>query len=57
MNGLATFLNMGGYAFFVWTAYGVAFAVLAANLISSMLCQRRLRQEIQRRARRARRSL
>jgi heme exporter protein D len=28
MSHIATFLAMGGYAGFVWPAYGVAFAVL-----------------------------
>ena len=28
MRDIAAFLAMGGYAGFVWTAYGVAFAVL-----------------------------
>lgn len=56
MTGLAEFLHMGGYAFYVWTAYGVVFAVLAANVYSAVACQRRVRKDLQRRARRARRS-
>lgn len=27
------FLNMGGYAFFVWSAYGISFVVLILNII------------------------
>jgi heme exporter protein D len=30
MSGIAAFFAMGGYAGFVWPAYGVTFAVLAA---------------------------
>ena len=30
---LKHFFSMGGYAFYVWTAYSVAFAVLLINLI------------------------
>lgn len=56
MTGIASFLHMGGYAFYVWTAYGVAFAVLAGNLIAAVACQRRVRRDLQRRARRARRT-
>lgn len=56
MTGLADFLHMGGYAFYVWTAYGVAIAVLAANIVSAAACQRRVRKDLRRRARRARRS-
>ncbi len=37
---LRTFLGMGGYAFYVWTAYGLALAVLIANLV---LARRRSR--------------
>jgi len=29
MGGIGAFLAMGGYAGFVWPAYGVAFVVLA----------------------------
>jgi heme exporter protein D len=46
---------MGGYAFYVWTAYGIAFAVLGANVLGARTCQRRLRAELERRARRERR--
>jgi heme exporter protein D len=27
------FFAMGGYAFYVWTAYGITLAVLAANIL------------------------
>ncbi|MGJ0516785.1 MAG: heme exporter protein CcmD [Methylomicrobium sp.] len=27
------FFAMGGYAFYVWTAYGITLAVLAANIM------------------------
>ena len=30
---LGAFFNMGGYAFYVWTAYGLALAVLLINLV------------------------
>ena len=30
---LDEFLSMGGYAFYVWTSYGVSFCVLLANII------------------------
>ncbi len=33
MDGLSEFLNMGGYAFYVWTSYGIAALVLLANLV------------------------
>lgn len=30
---LQQFLAMGGYAFYVWTAYGVTFLVLLTNIV------------------------
>lgn len=30
---LGTFFDMGGYAFYVWTSYGLALAVLLINLV------------------------
>jgi heme exporter protein D len=37
---MTSFLNQGGYAFFVWGAYGMTFALLAAEVIALMLNQR-----------------
>ncbi|VVC74873.1 hypothetical protein AQUSIP_01470 [Aquicella siphonis] len=31
MNTLLSFLNMGGYGFYVWSAYGCVFAFLLAQ--------------------------
>ena len=42
---MSEFLHMGGYAFYVWTAYGVAFAVLALNLAAPIVRRRRLVRE------------
>ena len=39
---MSEFLDMGGYAFYVWTAYGAAFVVLALNLAAPVLRRRRL---------------
>ena len=36
MQNLATFLNMGGYAGFVWTAWGLAVLVMAGLVWSSL---------------------
>jgi heme exporter protein D len=40
------FLHMGGYAFYVWTSYGLAAAILIANLLVPMLNSRRQRREL-----------
>jgi heme exporter protein D len=42
------FLDMGGYAFYVWSAYAAAVVVLTANLIGPLRRRRRLLREISR---------
>ncbi len=36
MTGLSEFLNMGGYAHFIWPSYGVVAVVLVALLVISL---------------------
>lgn len=33
MSQLMQWLSMGGYAFYIWPAYGFVFAVLAINIL------------------------
>jgi len=33
---LEKFFSMGGYAFYVWTSYGIALAVLLINLLAPL---------------------
>ena len=49
---MADFLNMGGYAGFVWTSYAVFFVVLAIDTIAPMLQRRRALKALQGRLRR-----
>lgn len=42
---------MGGYAFYVWSAYGVALVVLVANVVVPMMRARDLRARLARQAR------
>jgi heme exporter protein D len=42
------FLNMGGYAAYIWPAYGVAVVVLIGLLAESVLGLRRRRAELAR---------
>ena len=46
---------MGGYAFYVWTAYAIALVILVANFIEPKRRERRLLEEIQRKSRLSRR--
>ncbi len=46
---------MGGYAFYVWTSYGVALIVLVANLVAPLVQKRKLLADIARKVRRSRR--
>ena len=50
---LNEFLHMGGYAFYVWTSYGIALVVLVVNIIAPARQRRKLLSEIARRTRRA----
>jgi heme exporter protein D len=36
------FFAMGGYAFYVWTSYGLTFIVLLANIIIPVVQRRQL---------------
>ena len=53
---LNEFFNMGGYAFYVWTSYGIALAVLLINVILPLRQRKKLLGDINRAAKRARRN-
>ncbi len=40
-----TFLDMGGYAAYVWPAYAVTFAVIALNIVWALRLLKRSRKE------------
>lgn len=46
MNSFAEFILMGGYAFYVWTAYGIAFVVLLVNLIMPIVQRKQFLREL-----------
>lgn len=46
------FFHMGGYAFFVWTSYGLAAAILIANIIIPMQRKKEIMNHLKRRLRR-----
>tara|TARA_B100000678_G_scaffold204338_1_gene172130 strand:- start:13 stop:177 length:165 start_codon:yes stop_codon:yes gene_type:complete len=43
-----SFWAMGGYASYVWSAYGIAFAVIALNIALPVWCHRALKRRIRR---------
>ena len=47
-NSLAEFFAMGGYAGFVWPAYGIAALVLIGVLVLSLQQLRRARETLRR---------
>jgi heme exporter protein D len=53
---LTEFFHMGGYAFYVWTSYGIALVVLLVNVILPLRQRKKLLDNIARAARRARRN-
>jgi heme exporter protein D len=53
---LTEFFHMGGYAFYVWTSYGVALVVLLLNIALPLRQRKKLLDNIARAARRARRT-
>ncbi len=56
MNALTEFLQMGGYAVYVWPSYGVAVAALIANVIMPAQCERRAIRQLKARRQRVQRS-
>lgn len=53
---LTEFLHMGGYAFYVWTSYGLALVVLVVNVVVPIRQRKKLLADFARKARRERKS-
>jgi len=43
---LQEFLAMGGYAFYVWTSYGVCFVVLLANILLPVIRRKQFLRQL-----------
>jgi heme exporter protein D len=52
MDKIIDFFNMGGYAFYVWTSYGLVLIVFIANLIIPINQERAVLRTLARKARR-----
>ena len=48
MDALTEFLHMGGYAFYVWTAYAIVTLVLVLNVVLPMRDARVQQQRLRR---------
>jgi len=46
---LNEFFSMGGYATYVWSAYGITFVVLMLNIILPLMTERKTIRELQKR--------
>ncbi len=53
MSAVADFLHMGGYAFYVWSSYGLAALVLLLNLIAAIRRRRSVFRQLHRRLNRS----
>ena len=42
------FFDMGGYAFFVWTSYGLTLLIIVANIVSPMMQRKKVISKIKR---------
>jgi heme exporter protein D len=56
MNGSefswSEFFAMGGYAFFVWTSYGIALLVILLNIVMPMIERKKVISRVKRAIRR-----
>ncbi|QPK64395.1 heme exporter protein CcmD [Methylomonas sp. LL1] len=52
---LEYFLQMGGYAFYVWTSYGITTAVLLWNLFAPIVQRKQLLRQMALKQKRAQR--
>ena len=48
MHALMTWFDMGGYATYIWSAYGTVFIVLLANVLQTKAEQKRTWRSLQR---------
>ena len=52
---MADFFHMGGYAFYVWTSYGLALIILGWQFVQPILARRQLLKQMAQKARRTER--
>ncbi|HLQ85779.1 MAG TPA: heme exporter protein CcmD [Salinisphaeraceae bacterium] len=47
VDSLAQFVDMGGYAAYVWSSYSITLIVIAGNIVWPMVRYRQIRRRIQ----------
>lgn len=52
MHSWSEFIHMGGYAFYVWTSYGIALVVMVANVVLPLFTRKQVIRRLRRRYRR-----
>ena len=48
-DSLASFLNMGGYAFYVWLSYGVSLFVLTVLVVNTSMKTKKIKRLVKQR--------
>ncbi len=43
---MSEFFNMGGYAVYVWSSFGISFVVLLLNVLFPILRRRQLKRDV-----------
>ncbi len=43
---MSDFWHMGGYAFYVWTSYGICFAALLLVVVRPLLLNKKIKREL-----------
>ena len=50
MDDVMSFLNMGGYAAYVWSAFGLSFIVLLLNVLLPLANEKKILRSVEKKA-------
>jgi len=53
MQGLNEFLHMGGYAAYVWSAFGLSFLILLINFILPLKTEKKILRQLKKKLERS----
>lgn len=54
---MAEFLHMGGYAFFVWTSFGITFLLMSGAVVFTLMQRNQLKRKLSKRLKQKRGNL